>query len=282
MGLTLFCGKPRRGKTSCAVANIIDEDLKYCNDRYLSAKEYIETVNKNYNIELSLPPERHVVSANIDIYRKYPSMAAYKMSGFDFGVPNPHQKTKRLIPFGVYVFDEAQKYFDSKGDYSLPPWVTQAFELRGHIFLKIILICQKPKRIHSDIRSVVDEFIWIEKSVHTYKIGRKFFKSEEFTNAGELVKTKWTGRRFTEESDLFAYLSGEKHLGEKYEYIFYGNIKDHYDPYNFAGIFEDYSEDFAYYDESSTFGQKPESWSNYKKQNNGKGKKKDGEQQDNG
>lgn len=263
MGLTLFCGKPRRGKTSCAVANILNEDLRYYNDRYYSACDYIKNLNNRMGFDLSLPPERHVVSSNIDIYSTYPKMNAYKMSGFDFGVPNSYHKTKRLIPFGVYLFDEAQKYFDSKAEYTLPPWVTQAFELRGHIFLKIILISQKPKRIHSDIRAVVDEFIYIEHSIHTYKKGRKTFKSEVFTD-GDLIKTTWYGRRFTEESQLFAYLDGERHMGEKYVYEFEGNIKDHYDPYNFAGVMEDYSSDFNYYDDRATFGQRPDTW-NFKK-----------------
>ena len=45
---------------------------------------------------------------------------------------------------------------------------------------------------------------------------------------------------------------------------FEGNIKDHYDPYNFAGVMEDYSSDFNYYDDNSTFGQRPDTW-NFKK-----------------
>ena len=258
-------GRPRRGKTSWVVAQIINNDLKYYNSRYYSAVKYIKNFNKAYNTNLTLPPERHVVSSNIDIYRKYPTMHSYPISGFDFGVPNKYHKTKRLIPYGVYVFDEAQKYFDSKGDKELPPWVTQAFELRGHIYLQIYCMTQRDVRLHKDIRDTVDKIVLIEESVHTFLVNGKKVKSKKFID-GKLLKTKFYGREFESYEELEAYRRGEK-AGEKLkDDLFKGDIRDHYNPTNYAVVFENYDKDFNYYDYSNTFNEKPDSWKNYKKQ----------------
>ncbi len=261
---THVIGKPRRGKTSWVVAQIIQNDLKYCNERYYLAVNYIKDFNKRFNTNLTLPPERHVVSSNIDIYRKYPNMHSYPISGFDFGVPNKYHKTKRLIPYGVYVFDEAQKYFDSKGDKELPPWVTQVFELRGHIFLDIYCITQRDIRLHKDIRETADRIVLIEKSIHTFLVNDKKVKSQKFIS-GELIKTTFYGREFETYEEVEAYKT-DKSIGKKINDVFYGDIRNYYNPTNFAVTVENYDDDFNYYDYSDTFGQKPASWKNYKKE----------------
>lgn len=263
--LEIVSGKPRRGKTSYVVAKTIVNDLKFFNDRYKSSCEYIRYLSEVHEVELSLPPERHVVSSNIDICKNFPTMRSYRMSGWDFGLPNPYHNTKRLIPYGLYIFDEAHKYFDSKGGQALPPWVTQAFELRGHIFLDIVLISQRHIRIHPDIRATADIFTWIDESIHYFKIGKKTIKSNKFLNIGKLVKTVWKGRQFEDEYTLDMYIKGEKTLGAKFTYIFEGDIRKHYDPYSFADIVEDHSGDFSYYDFTNTFSQRPNTWDNYKK-----------------
>ncbi len=263
MAFTHVIGKPRRGKTSWVVAQIIQNDLKYFNSKYYAAVRYIKDFNRRYNTNLSLPPQRHVVSANIDIHRRYPTMSSYPISGFDFGVPNKYHKTKRLIPYGVYVFDEAQKYFDSKGDKDLPPWVTQAFELRGHIFLDIYCITQRDVRLHKDIRETADRIVLIEKSIHTFLVNGRKRKSDRFID-GKLIKTTFYGREFETYEEVEAYKS-DKTVGKKIKDEFVGDIRNFYDPNNFAVTIEEYDGDFDYYDYSNTFGEKPASWRNYKK-----------------
>lgn len=269
-GLIHITGLPRAGKTSLAVAIEIDEDMNFINWRYSASCQYIKNRNKRYGVACTLPPQRHVVHSNIVIKRKYPNMESYLMSGWEFGVPNKfYKKTRPLVPYGVYIFDEAQRYFDSKGDRELPPWVTQAFELRGHIFLKIILITQRPPRLHKDVRSICDIRIHVEKSIHTYLIGEKKVKSRKFLDTGRLIETTWYGREFNTMGDHEAYVDAKgsegKKLGKCFKYTFKGDIKSHYDPYAYAVEMENLDNDYSYenYDVPDS---KPAEWLNYKKE----------------
>lgn len=259
-------GKKRTGKTSYVVARIENEDMQYFNDRYDNAVSYIKEKNKNEGLNLTLPPQRHVVSANFDIYRNYPDMNSYHISGFEFGVPHPKApEVKKLIPYGVYAFDECQRYWDSKENKSLPPWVSQAFELSGHIFVDIFLISQRYMRVHVDIRQIVDVFTLIQGCEHTFIVHGKKIKSKKFLSNGKLIKTRWTGRQFEEESEIEAYISGEnKKAGKKFSYEFYGDIRQHYDPYNYSCDFEDNHKNYEY--DSDIKDERPASWDNYRKE----------------
>lgn len=285
MALIHITGDPRAGKTSLAVAMTITEDLTYSNWRYASACKYIKSKNKTSQLQRALPPQRHVVFSNILMARYYPCMSSYPMSGFEFGAPNPYYKTTRpLVPYGVYVFDEAQRYFDSKGEGPLPPWVTQAFELHGHIFLKIMLITQRPVRLHKDIRSICSDRIHIEKSIHIYKVGRRKIKSTKFLDVGRLIHTVWYGRQFQSAGEHERYVDSErdedKKLGKPFKYEFKGDIKSHYNPYAYAVEMEDLSKDFNYIDYGPT--ERPAEWSNYKKQKESEKKTEKGVKEDNG
>lgn len=271
MAIIHVTGDPRAGKSSYVVARTITDDMQFNNWRYKAACRYIKSRNRFYGITRTLPPQRHVIYSNMSIWRRYPTMSNYPMSGWEFGAPNPYCKTKPLVPYGVYVFDEAHRYFDSKGDKELPPWVTQAFELHGHIFLKIFLITQRPVRLHKDIRAIADERIHIEKSIHTYIVNGKKVKSDKFLNHGKLIQTEWYGRQFASAGEHDAYVDGKddesKELGKPFKYVFYGSINNHYNPHAYAVEMEDLSKDFNYNDYGTT--QRPDEWSNYKKVKNG-------------
>ncbi len=264
--LEIVCGKPGAGKTSYVVAHVINEEFRFNNSRYHAARRYIKQMN-SLGQNLTPPPNRHAVFANFDIYRKYPNMKNYEISGWDFGVPNDiHKTTKRLMPYGLYVFDEAQRYFDSKSDKPLPPWVTQAFELRRHISMDIYLIAQRYIRIHKDIRDIADVFTYIDEIQHTYVLpsGRKI-KSDKLLPIGKLIKTVWKYHQFESEDLLSQYIAGEKSLGVKGKYEFNGDINKHYNTHAYATMVEDLSKDFSYYDRTTLSEKRPESWDNFKK-----------------
>lgn len=277
IGLEHVIGKPGSGKTSYVVHKVVTEDMDSFNWRYQAAVEYIKDFNRRRGTNLSLPPERHVVSSNIEIHRTHPTMYHYPINGFEFGAPNKWQPTKRLIPFGVYVFDEAQQYWDSKGVTNLPPWVNRVFELRRHISLKIYLMTQKLKRLHSDIRSTVDIFTIIKKSVHTYHIDGKIVKTREFLNKGKLVKTMFYGVHFDEEYQVEQYLAGDHSIGEPFKEEHFGDIRECYDHHEYAVELEDYDKDFNYidYNEPEMRCQVPESWKAYKKTSENKNQKQE-------
>lgn len=266
--LEIVCGKPGKGKTSYVVAHVINEEFWFNNPRYFKTLHYIKSLSNAYGINLTEPPERHAVTSNFDIYRMYPKMKNYEMSGWDFGIPNTHHPTTRqLIPHGLYVFDEAQKYFDSKNE-KLPPWVTQAFELRRHIGLDIYLMSQRYIRIHKDIREIADVFTYIDEITHTYLLpnGKKC-KSHVLLPDGKIIETKWDFHQFENEGDLQRYIDGEKNLGVKGKYKFIGDINEHYDTHSYAVALEDLSKDFEYHDLTDLNDERPATWDNYKKIN---------------
>lgn len=281
MALIHVTGNPRAGKTSYVVARVLTEHMTYTNWRYQAACKYIKNRNKIKGICQTLPPQRHVVFSNVEISTRYPTMHSYDMSGWEFGAPNNYCKaTKPLMPYGVYIFDEAQRYFDSKTSKELPPWVTQAFELRGHIFLEIFLITQRPVRLHSDIRKITDERIHIEKSVHTYIVDGKKVKSRKFLDRGRLIKTVFYGRSFQTSGEHERYVDAEnkkeERLGKPFKFIYNGNIESHYDPYAYAVEMENLDNDFCYL--SDNIMSRPVEWVNYKEQEKKNGKRKEGDQ----
>lgn len=263
MAIYHICGKPRKGKTSLAVAMVLNEYMKYNNDSWHSSIKYIRNQNLTEGINRTLPLQRHVVSANFDIYKRVPNMHSYPINGWEFGVPNPLCYTKPFIPYGVYVFDEAQRYWDSKGDSKLPPWVTQAFELHGHIFLTIFLITQRYIRLSADIRELVEKFIYVEESIHTYIVNGKKVKSNKFLPYGKLIKTVWKGREFEDGEQIDLYVKKGEKVGKPFKYEFDGNIKSHYNPYAFAVNMENLNADFNYLDYVLT--DRPKEWSDFKK-----------------
>lgn len=260
-------GKTRAGKTSLVTAMVLNEYMRFRNAQYKASCKYTKFQNKKYNSNLTLPPQRHVVSANFDIYRRFPSMQSYPISGFEFGVPNKFQKSiKKLIPYGVYVFDESNRYWDSKDTRGLPPWVTQVFEWSGHINLTIFLITQRYIRLSPDIRGIVDTFIYVEKSIHTFIVNGKKVKSDKFI-PGKLIKTEWYGRSFEFEGELEAYLKHTEkfdNLGQPFYYSFDGDIRKHYNPTAYAVNMENLDNDFEYYDYDGV-KERPTEWDDWKK-----------------
>lgn len=258
-------GKPRSGKTSYVVAKIIEEDLTYLNARYESFCEYLKNYNKTHNKELSFPPEKHVVHANFEIFTQFPNMHSYTINGFEFGTKTQFQKTKRLVPHGVYAFDECQRIWPSKNNFTLPPWVTDAFELRGHIDLKIYLIAQKLTKLHSDIRATVDVFTLIKKSIHTYLIDGKRVKTHKLLGYGNLLSTTFYGIHFEEEAQILKYLQDGTNVGQSFIHTHKGSIDENYNPYSFEKEVTDNDDDFNFVN-NVVPNKRPKAWDTYKKE----------------
>ena len=283
MAIIHVTGMPRHGKSSYVTARILNEDMTYFNSRYKKACAYIKFKNKQNGTSRALPPFRHVVYGNMFIYRKFPYMCMYPMSGWEFGAKNNVcPETLPIMTFGVYAFDEARKYFGSKSDNrDLPPWVVQAFEQHGHSHLKIFLITHRPEELNKDIRPLCEERIHIEKTTHYYKVGKAKVKSDKLLGYGKLYKTIWHGRQFDNLNDHENYVDGkDKTAGKPYKYVFHGAINNHYNPTQFANEMEDNTKDFRYLSEKMC-NDRPNSWSNYKKAEKVNGEKADGRRKKN-
>lgn len=255
-------GNTGSGKTSLAAARISQNDMCYLNDRYLLAKAEIEEANKYRKKPLSLPPQGHVVFADFDIKNNRTDTTSYPMTGYEFGVPNPYQKTKRIMKYGVYAFDEIWEYWSRGEITTLPPWVLAIFNLRRHKQIKIYLIGHALTALHSDLRKVVNVFTLVEKSEHTYLHNGKHFKTRDLLGFGKIIKTVWTGRRFTNEAEFIKYQEGDKTLGEPYKFVYEGDIRTIYNPYSHAHDFDDSEEDFIY--DQVIYEDRPTEWDNFK------------------
>ncbi len=274
MAIIHVTGLPRHGKSSYVVARTLTEDLCYFNWRYDSACKAIKARNAKYGLTHSLPPQRHVVFGNLIMWERFPKLQIYPMNGWEFGANNsicPY--TKPLVPYGVYVFDEARKYFGSKADNKeLPPWVTQGFEQHGHIFLKIILITHRPEELNKDIRPICEERIHIEKSIHYYRVNGKIIKSDKFLEYGILEKTVWYGREFGSLKAHEDYVNGnDPEAGKPFKYTFFGAINEHYNPTQYSTEMENLNQDFRYFDDD-VCDERPKEWSNYKRTEKKNGK----------
>ena len=73
--ITHVSAKTRRGKTSWVIAQCIDKLQGLDDEDYINATKYISSLNK-IGIQASLPPQHHVISANIDFKCKYPNASA--------------------------------------------------------------------------------------------------------------------------------------------------------------------------------------------------------------
>lgn len=264
-------GKTRKGKTSCVLAQLLPELIGEDNERYINCVEYLEELKKK-GVEVSLPPQEHTISANIDFINQFPDVKAYEVNGFDLGVPNKFQKTDRLLPYGTYILDEAQRYYMQDESKHLPPWVLMMFQISGQYYIKFILISQRYIWIHKDIRALVDKFIYIIECKHIFKVGRRLRKTDKLLKYGRLISTTWYYKEFDEEAEIELYLKSsnkdKKLYGKACRFTFKGDIREHYDVNNFKGVFEDTDKDFKYFGSCIYDFTKPEEWKNYKDKKN--------------
>ncbi len=251
MGIVHISGKTRVGKTSLVVAVNIPLLNGEDDERYLQSLSYIKKLQAQGE-KVTFPPQRHVVSANIDIKDTYPNVKAYKVSGFKLALPikktNKHYiPTIRMIPYGVYILDECAKYFKYK---KLLPQVLRLYELGGQYHLLFYFISHRYIAINKDLRAIIDKFWYVTDCKHKYKINGKSVWKSKFIDGEEILETRWTYIEFEDEGDIELYLKStsadKKKIGKRCHYRFVGDIRDHYDGYNFAQHFEKHEEDFNY------------------------------------
>ena len=267
MPIISVSGKTRRGKTSWVLASLLSELIGEDNERYVNCVEYLEEL-KRKGVEVTLPPQEHTISANIDFVNHFPDKKAYEVNGFDLGVPNDFHETLRLMPYGTYILDEAQRYYMQDETKHLPPWVLMMFQISGQYYIKFILISQRYIWIHKDIRALVDLFVYILECKHKYKIGKKIITTDKLLKHGKLLSTTWWYKEFDDEAEIELYLKAsrkdKKNYGKSCKYTFKGDITQHYDRNNFQGIIENTSKDFRYFGASIWDFTKPDTWKNYK------------------
>ena len=161
MAITIIVGKPGAGKTLFATNVVVDKLINSFDD-YIRAKREIKRLKNGGYRYLDNPPQRHLCYADYEV-KINSKLKAYSLDGFKFGLPNPYFETQFIPPYATLVFDEAQRYYDSRNAKSLRPEVYNAFQIHRQNHYNIILVCQRLANIDVNIRALADKVIVIDE-----------------------------------------------------------------------------------------------------------------------
>lgn len=169
-------------------------------------------------------PTQHIVYSDYDI-KTYGDIHSRRATGFDFGLSDDKRKLGFYPPCSRFYFDESQKYYNSKGEFKLPEYVSRAFEIHGHFKYNITLAVQRAKLIDLNIRALSPQIIEVESMKH-------------YIDHGLIMRTTWTCREYDSAAEAVKNMEeggGGKFKRVKYKYD--GNIFTHYDSENFRNAF---------------------------------------------
>ena len=240
MSIIAIIGKPRTGKTALVTLFGSNKMLDDSFDDYVDSKREIKSLNDGGFNYLEPPPSNHLVFSDyrISINKR---LQSYYVDGFKIGLPNPFFETMLIPPYSTLIFDEAQRYWNSRMSKYLREEVYHWFQLHGQNHYKIYMTCQRFETIDINIRALVDKIIVIED----LKI-----KEDKY---GRVKKMIWTTREFTS-SDVAEQYCMQKDkkeiskLGEKNTYKTNLPIFDYYDSFGCKPAFYNnrYYEKFEY------------------------------------
>lgn len=200
-----------------------DEKLAFC-------KSMIAQINLKRQKKLSYP-KKPPIYANFDVTITKPDGTVFKphrIDGDDIGLNLPNGETNyKYFPPGSAIFiDEAQNYFNSKGD--IKREVSAFFEQHRHNYLDIWLATQRGILINKDIRGICQDF----KQILSLE--------NEVSIFGTITQTTWHVKEFTEKYEFEKYLDTDGADDCKCDvmtYINKGNIFDCYDSHSYITKF---------------------------------------------
>ena len=159
MAITIIFAEPRKGKTAFSTYLAVNKMFDYERNKLMQS-EILQKKTNGFN--LTVP--KHCVFSNYDIIGRkfgYSKRYAYRFNPFKFGYANEFVKTDLAVPYGFYVIDEAQTYFNSRLSLYYPDWQSRAFEQHGHNHLDFLFTVQRTDLIDINIRELAN-FIEIE------------------------------------------------------------------------------------------------------------------------
>ncbi len=221
--VTIICGDPRVGKSGLLTCLA----LKYMigAEAYSDIWESSQIIRKYNDGGFRFTyPTKHIVYSDYDI-RTFGNIHSREADGFKFGLSNGKKKMGFYPPCSRLYFDESQKYYNSRGEFRLPEYVSRAFEIHGHFKYNITLSVQRAKLIDLNIRSLSPKVIEVVELKHKY-------------DHGLIMRSTWTCREYESASDAIKNM--EEGGNGKYKvvkYIYDGDIFTHYDSENFRNSF---------------------------------------------
>ncbi|MGN0803847.1 MAG: zonular occludens toxin domain-containing protein [Candidatus Coproplasma sp.] len=219
------------GKSAFLTYQIKNLYLNHGDEKLAFSKNMIAEINATRKKKLSYP-KKPPIFANFDVTIKEKDgtvFKPYRIDGSKIGLNSLDSESDyKFFPPGSAIFiDEAQNYFNSKGD--LKREVSAFFEKHRHNYLDIWLATQRGILINKDIRGICQDFKQIITLENDYSI------------FGNVTKTRWHVLEFTDRYNFEKYLAtdgGEGFSDEnKKTYVNEGNIFDCYNSHSYMPDF---------------------------------------------
>ncbi len=219
MAITAIIGEGGAGKTSLEAFFLEQYVLNEGRERLKNCTKEILKINEGRKNKLSLP-DQFPFYTNFDIsiptgYRK--KFTPYYLNPYYFGIPNLDKEVQAIMPYGVAIFNETDKIYDSR-EKSLPEAVSGIYNKQRHFWLEIIIELHRGMNADTLVRSNVHRFIEIQR------------QDREENTFGEVTKTTWHCREFEGAKNYLRYIesNGREHTYTDTTYTHVGNIFSYY------------------------------------------------------
>ena len=233
--ITVISALPGFGKTLLFSYLMAQKTCVEGYDLYRNSCKFIEKYNNN-GFKFSYPKQKHVTyfngHARISVMGR-PVKIPYVLNPWYLGLPTKESEVDLVFPGSVLFIDEAQRYYNSRMSYYFPDYVSRFYEMHRHYRLTIYLIAQRAGLIDKNIRSIAQEFIYIDRL------------EKEEDSLGNLIQAKWYIHRFNCYSDLEKYEEGNKELGTEDIIVCNENLYKFFDTHFFEFLYLNGNQDFS-------------------------------------
>lgn len=195
--ICIIFAPPRTGKT-CFLTHIANTYM-FDHERNYKMQQELKQKQANGFTNIKTIPQ-HCVSSNYAIIGhkfRYSPRKSRIINPYRLGFYNEFVDTHFLLPYGVFVITEAQKYTNSRMSKYFPDWQSRMYEQHGHNNIDFFLDTQRPGLIDINIREL-SHFIEIVKL------------DKKFDNNGKIIGLKWTIRHIENSSLYEKYISSGK------------------------------------------------------------------------
>ncbi len=221
MSLHQVFGDYGSGKTAFLAYQVKRLYLEHGEEMLEFSRAMIDRINATRKKRLSYPKKVPIyTNFKVEIEKsngvKY---SPYHIDGDEIGLAFPDsENTYKYFPPGSAIFiDEAQNYFNSKGD--IKREVSAFFEKHRHNYLDIWFASQRGILINKDIRAITQDFKQIEELEH------------ETSMFGTITKNRWWVKEFNDRFQFERFLASDGGEGAYITKVYEnrGNIFDIYD-----------------------------------------------------
>ena len=129
--ITIICGIPGAGKTSCLTYKLVERMCDYGLEDYFNLKHELVKLRQGGFSNVDLPTQKHLCFADYSV-KVNNRLQVYYVDGFQIALDNPYFETQFIPPYSTIFLDEAQKYYDSRMSKYIREEVYRWYQLHRH------------------------------------------------------------------------------------------------------------------------------------------------------